>query len=62
MAAMRRDQKRACPRLVATGRAAFRELLAMLNDLNGRAERIEPWVGLGLTLSVFLLALWLLPL
>ena len=34
----------------------------MLNDLNGRAERIEPWVGLGLTLSVFLLALLLLPL
>jgi hypothetical protein len=30
--------------------------------LHDRAELIEPLVCLGLTLSVFLLALWLLPL
>ena len=34
----------------------------MLDDLNDRAELIEPWVGLVLSLSVFVLALWLLPL
>jgi hypothetical protein len=33
-----------------------------LNKLHDRAELIEPWVGLGLILSVFLLALLLLPL
>ena len=34
----------------------------MLNDLKDRAELIEPWVGLGLTLSVFVLALFPPPL
>ena len=27
-----------------------------------RAELIEPWIGLAMTVSVFVLALWLLPL
>ena len=30
--------------------------------MNDRAELIEPWIGLALTVSVFVLALWLLPL
>jgi hypothetical protein len=34
----------------------------MRDDLQDRTELIEPWVCLGLILSVFLLALLLLPL
>ena len=58
---LRLDQSAAIP----IGRhwsSRFSGHFAMLNDLKDRAELIEPWVGLGLTLSVFLLALLLLPL
>ena len=34
----------------------------MLNDVHDRDELIEPWIGLGLAASVFVLALWVLPL
>jgi hypothetical protein len=34
--------------------------LYMLDDLNDRAELIEPWVGFVLSLSIFVLALGLL--
>jgi hypothetical protein len=47
---------------VATGRAVFFRAFVMRDDLQERTELIEPWVCLGLTLSVFLLALLLLPL
>jgi hypothetical protein len=40
----------------------WRLVMNQLEGLHDRAELIEPWVGLGLTLSVFLLALLLLPL
>ena len=58
---LRLDQKRGYPDwspLVEPFSGHF----PMLNDLKDRAELIEPWVGLGLTLSVFVLALLLLPL
>lgn len=35
---------------------------AMLDDLHDRAELIELWIGLGIAASIFVLALWLLPL
>ena len=40
----------------------FFKAFVMRDDLQDRTELIEPWVCLGLTFSVFLLALWLLPL
>jgi hypothetical protein len=33
-----------------------------MNALHDRDELVEPWIGLGLTVAVFVLALWLLPL
>jgi hypothetical protein len=40
----------------------FFKAFVMRDDLQDRTELIEPWVCLGLTLSVFVLVLWLLPL
>jgi hypothetical protein len=34
----------------------------MLDDLHDRTELFEPWIGLGLMVAAFVLALWLLPL
>jgi hypothetical protein len=44
----------------ASGQSSF--VMKHLNKLHDRAELIECWIGLGLILSVFLLALLLLPL
>ena len=45
-----------------TGGKAASGPWAMLDDLHDRTELFEPWIGLGLMVAAFVLALWLLPL
>jgi hypothetical protein len=59
---MRLDQKRASPSICRHWSSRFFKALVMRDDVHDRTELIEPWICLGLTLSVFVLALWLLPL
>jgi hypothetical protein len=43
---------------LSSSKAAPFQVPGMLHD---RTELIEPWVGLGLIVAVFVLALWLVP-